>query len=417
VFGGHARTRIDFRGQYRGNAGIRPADRCCDYPGRTDPPIAGEELALVEEVGKNVRQLLVVLNKADRATEAERRIAGPFTRKMLEKKLGRSVGPIYEISAIERLKNNKKEWDWDLLVASLQKLAEDSGRTLVREAGERGLRRLSHEMLCVTFEQREALSRPIEESERRISAMQETIAESELSLREIGYLFMAEKHRLSNLFLERRKKFLRENLVAAKAEANEEFQKIRSGYGPRFRRDAMHAAQTVVASRVLPWLTKEQLVAEEEYRKVARRFVNIGNEFLAKLSESKIPELSRLPNALNSEKGFRVGSRFRFEELINIAQPASPLRYAADIALGLVGACSIIQRDTMGFLECLLGMNSARVQSDLMDRIEASQGGLEAEIRKLLHQITLVAIAALEHAREAKSRGTAAVEEKLDRIA
>jgi hypothetical protein len=210
---------------------------------------------------------------------------------------------------------------------------------------------------------------------------------------------------------------LRENLVAAKAEANEEFQKIRSGYGPRFRRDAMHAAQTVVASRVLPWLTKEQLVAEEEYRKVARRFVNIGNEFLAKLSESKIPELSRLPNALNSEKGFRVGSRFRFEELINIAQPASPLRYAADIALGLVGACSIIQRDTMGFLECLLGMNSARVQSDLMDRIEASQGGLEAEIRKLLHQITLVAIAALEHAREAKSRGTAAVEEKLDRIA
>jgi ribosome biogenesis GTPase A len=383
----------------------------------TDPPIAGEELALVEEVGKNVRQLLVVLNKADRATEAERRIAGPFTRKMLEKKLGRSVGPIYEISAIERLKNNKKEWDWDLLVASLQKLAEDSGRTLVREAGERGLRRLSHEMLCVTFEQREALSRPIEESERRISAMQETIAESELSLREIGYLFMAEKHRLSNLFLERRKKFLRENLVAAKAEANEEFQKIRSGYGPRFRRDAMHAAQTVVASRVLPWLTKEQLVAEEEYRKVARRFVNIGNEFLAKLSESKIPELSRLPNALNSEKGFRVGSRFRFEELINIAQPASPLRYAADIALGLVGACSIIQRDTMGFLECLLGMNSARVQSDLMDRIEASQGGLEAEIRKLLHQITLVAIAALEHAREAKSRGTAAVEEKRDRIA
>ena len=383
----------------------------------TDPPIAGEELALVEEVGKNVRQLLVVLNKADRATEAERRIAGPFTRKVLEKKLGRSVGPIYEISAIERLKNNKKEWDWDPLVASLQKLAEDSGRTLVREAGERGLRRLSHEMLCVTFEQREALSRPIEESERRISAMQETIAESELSLREIGYLFMAEKHRLSNLFLERRKKFLRENLVAAKAEANEEFQKIRSGYGPRFRRDAMHAAQTVVASRVLPWLTKEQLVAEEEYRKVAGRFVNIGNEFLAKLSESKIPELSRLPNALNSEKGFRVGSRFRFEELINIAQPASPLRYAADIALGLVGACSIIQRDTMGFLECLLGMNSARVQSDLMDRIEASQGGLEAEIRKLLHQITLVAIAALEHAREAKSRGTAAVEEKLDRIA
>ena len=77
----------------------------------------------------------------------------------------------------------------------------------------------------MTLEEREALVRPIEESERRISAMRETIAETERSLREIGYLFMAEKHRLSDLFLERRKKFLRENLVAARAEANGEFRK------------------------------------------------------------------------------------------------------------------------------------------------------------------------------------------------
>jgi len=381
-----------------------------------DPPIAREELALVEDVGKHVRQLLVVLNKADRATEAERRIAGPFTRKVLEKRLGRSVGPIYEISASERAEKNKAGWDWDLLVASLQKLVEESGRTLVRTAGERGLQRLAEEMLSVTLEEREALVRPIEESERRIYAMRETIAETERSLREIGYLFTAEKHRLSDLFLERRKTFLSENLAAAKAEANEEFRKIRRGYGPRFRREAMHAAQTIAASRVLPWLVKEQAGAEEEYRKVAGRFVNIGNEFLAKLSESKIPELSRMPSALNSEKGFRVGSRFRFEELINIAQPASPLRYLADIILGLVGACSVIQKDAMAFFEYLLEMNSTRVQSDLIERVEESQGQLEAEIRKLLHQITRVATAALDHAREARSHGTAAVEENLRRI-
>jgi hypothetical protein len=381
-----------------------------------DPPIAGEELALVEEVGKHVRQLLVVLNKADRASEAERRIAGPFTRKVLEKRLGRPVGPIYEISASERAEKNKTGWDWDPLVASLQKLVEESGRTLVRTAGERGLQRLGEEMLSVTLEERGALVRPIEESERRISAMRETIAETERSLREIGYLFMAEKHRLSDLFLERRKTFLSENLAAAKAEANEEFRKIRRGYGPGFRREAMHAAQTVASSRVLPWLVKEQAGAEEEYRKVAGRFVNIGNEFLAKLSESKIPELSRMPNALNSEKGFRVGSRFRFEELISIAQPASPLRYLADIILGLVGACSVIQKDAMAFFEYLLEMNSTRVQPDLMERVEQSQGRLEAEIRKLLHQITRVATAALEHAREAKSRGDAAVEDNLRRI-
>jgi len=381
-----------------------------------DPPIAGEELALVEEVGKHVRQILVVLNKADRATESERQIAGPFTRKVLEKRLGRPIGPIYEVSAFERLEKRENGWDWELLVASLHNLVEESGRTLVRAAGQRGLQRLGEEMLSVTFEEREALVRPIEESERRIAAMHETIAETERSLREIGYLFMAEKHRLSDLFLERRKKFLRENLTPAKSEANEEFRKIGRRYGPRFRREAMHAAQVVAANRVLPWLVKEQAEAEEEYRKVASRFVNIGNDYLKKLSESRIPELARMPNALNSEKGFRVPSHFHFEQLINVAQPASPLRYLADIVLGLLGARSVIQKDALAFLEYLVDMNSTRVQSDLIDRVEESQGQLEAEIRKLLHEVTRVATAALEHARLAKSRGAAAVEEKLQRV-
>jgi len=382
-----------------------------------DPPIAGEEMALVEEVSKHVRQLIVVLNKADRATEAERQIAVPFTRKVLEKRLSRPVECIYEISAFERLQQKKSGWDWDLFVASLQKLVDESGRTLVRAAGMRGLQRLGEEMLSVTLEEREALVRPIEESERRIASMRETIAETERSLREIGYLFMAEKHRLSDLFLDRKKSFLNANLEAAKTEASLGFRSIHQHFGPRYRREVMHSAQTIAANRVLPWLTKEQAYAEEEYRTVARRFVNIGNDFLTKLSQSRIPELSRMPNALNSEKGFRVVSRFRFEELINIAQPASPVRYVADIVLGLVGARSVIANRAMEFLEYLLEMNSSRVQSDLLERVEGSQGQLEAEIGKLLHQITRMATVALEHAREAKGRGTAAVEEKLLRIA
>jgi len=382
-----------------------------------DPPIAGEEMTLVEEVSKHVRQLIVVLNKADRATEAERSIAVPFTRKVLEKKLRRPVEFIYEISAFERLQQKKTGWDWDLLVASLQRLVDESGHALVRAAGERGLQRLAEEMLSATLEEREALVRPIEESERRIASMRDTIAETERSLREIGYLFVAEKHRLSDLFLERKKSFLNANLAAGKTEANEAFLNIRRRYGPRYRREVMHTAQTIAANRVLPWLIKEQAHGEEEYRNVAARFVSIGNDFLTKLAQSRIPELSRMPNALNSEKGFRVISRFRFEELINIAQPASPVRYVADVILGLVGALSVVRRDAVEFLEYLLEMNSSRVQSDLLDRVEESQGQLEAEIRKLLHQITRVATLALDHAREARSRGGAAVEENLSRIA
>lgn len=378
-----------------------------------DPPIAGEELALVEEVGKRVRQLIVVLNKADRTSEVERRIAGPFTRKVLEKRLGHSVGPIYEISAFERLQKRETGWDWDALVAALQKLGEESGRTLVRTAGERGLRRLADELLAVTVEERDALLRPIEESERRITAMRQTIAEAERSLRELGYLLMAEQHRLSDLFLAQRRSFLAATFPKAKEEFGEELGGISKHYGPRFRRKALRAAQKTAERQVLPWLEAEQLRAEEEYRKVAARFVSLGNDFLKKLSESGIPELARTPNALDSERGFRVPSRFTFEGLIHVAQPPSPVRYLADVVLGLVRAFFVLEKDAQRFFDYLLEMNSTRVQSDVIDRVQESKGQLEVEIRKLLHEVSRIAERALDHARDAKAEGTSAVEAEL----
>jgi predicted GTPase len=378
-----------------------------------DPPIAGEELALVEEVGRDVRQLVVVLNKADRTSEADRRAAVPFTRTVLEKRLGRAIGPIFEVSAYKSAREQEKTWDWDAFVAELRKIAEDSGRTIVRSSGERGVRRLGEELLAVTLEEREALLRPVEESERRIAAMQETIGEAERSLREFAYLFTAEQHRLSDLFLERRKSFLRLETSVARTEAQESLSHIPRRYGPRFRRDAMRAAQRVAARHVLPWLVTEQTQAEKEYRYVAARFVNLGNEFLQKLAATKVPELARMPNALDSERGFRGASRFRFEELIHVARPASPLRYVGDILLGLVGAFSAIEKQALAFFAYLLEMNSARVQSDVLERVQDSRSRLEAEIRKLLHEVTRIATLALEHANEARAAGVAAVEAKL----
>jgi len=381
-----------------------------------DPPIAGEELALVEEVGKQVRDLVVVLNKADRTSDAERRIAQSFTRKVLEKRLHRSIGPIYETSAAERLDKRVERWDWSAFLAALGKLVKESGRTLIRVSGERGLRRLGDELLAITLEERDALLRPIEESERRITAMRQTIAEAERSLRDLGYLFMAEQHRLSDLFLAQRKSFLAATFPKAKEEFSEELRGIPRHYGPRFRRKALRAAQKTAERHVLPWLEAEQQRAEEEYRKVAARFVSQGNDFLKKLSESGVPELARMPNALDSEKGFRIPSRFTFEGLIHVAQPPSPLRYLADVVLGLVRAFFVLEKDAQGFFDYLLEMNSTRVQSDVVDRVQESKGQLEVEIRKLLHEVSRIAERALDHARDARAQGASAVEAKLARL-
>jgi histone H3/H4 len=97
----------------------------------------------------------------------------------------------------------------------------------------------------------------------------------------------------------------------------------------------------------------------------------------------------------------------------NVAQPPSPLRYLADIVLGSVWALSVIECQAREFLEFLVDMNSTRVQSDVVNRVQESKEQLEVEIRKLLHEVGRIAERALENAREAKAQGVAAVDIKL----
>lgn len=381
-----------------------------------DPPIAGEELTLVEAVGKQVHDLILVLNKADRTTDAERVAAATFTRQLLKKKLQREVGPIFEVSAQERVENRGPIRDWNKLKEELQHLVDGSGRQLVRDACDRGLQRLSEQLLVIISESRDALRRPIEESERRITLMKQTIAEAERSMRELSFLFMAEQQRLSDVFVDRHKAFFASVLPKANQQFDELLPAIPNGFGPSYRRRIMKVSQEMAHRHVLPWLRPEQEEAEKEYRRVALRFVEMGNEFLKKLSGAGIPELARMPHALDPETGFRVRSKFTFMDFIEVAQPASPLRWLADLILPLVGARKMIQNDGREFLVKLLETNSTRVQSDILDRVQESRGRLEVEIRKLLHEVSRIAGEALVRARKLKEEGEPAVEAELHRL-
>ena len=135
----------------------------------------------------------------------------------------------------------------------------------------------------------------------------------------------------------------------------------------------MRAGQIIAERCVLPWLEDEQARGEQEYRRVESRFANLANDFLKKLAESGVPAFALMPTALDSERGFRAPSRFTFELLLRVSLPASPLRYIADVVLGVVGASFIIERDAREFLDHLIDMNSARVQSDVLNRVQESR--------------------------------------------
>lgn len=381
-----------------------------------DPPLAGEELTLVEAVGKQVHDLILVLNKADRTTDAERMAAADFTRQLLRKKLKRDIGPIFEVSAQERAENRGPYRDWDKLKGALQQLVDGSGRQLVRAACDRGVQRLSEQLLAIIHEGRDALRRPIDESERRISLMKKTISEAERSMRELSFLFMAEQQRLSDLFVDRHKAFSASALPEARQEFQEASQSVAGAFGPSYRRRIMKLAQDIAHRHVVPWLRPEQEEAEREYRRVALRFVEMGNEFLQQLASAGIPELARMPHALDPETGFRVRSKFTFMDFIEVAQPASPLRWLADVVLPLVGARRLIKNDGQQFLVKLLETNSTRVQSDILNRVQESRARLEVEIRKLLHEVSRIAEQALMRARKVKEEGEPAIEAELSRL-
>jgi len=381
-----------------------------------DPPLAGEELAVVEAIARHVEHLILVLNKADRSTEEEKAAAAPFTQQLLEKRLQRPAGPVFEISAAERLENRGPERDWRRLLAALEHLVQGSGRQLIQAACDRGVQRLSEQLLAIIAEEREALERPIEESERRIASMNETIGEAERSMRELGFLFMAEQRHLSDTFVGRHQAFFDFALPRANQEFHQVLRSASPGMGASYRRRLMREAQEIARRLVLPWLRSEQEEAEKAYRQVASRFVEMGKDFLKKLADAGIPELARMPHALDPETGFRIRSEFSFWDLIEVAQPASPLRWLADLLLGSVGAQRLIESDAKEFLEHLLETNCTRVESDILNRVQESRSRLEVEIRKLLHEIRRIAEHALSRARSARAAGESAVEEALARL-
>lgn len=381
-----------------------------------DPPIAGEELVLVEAVGKQVQDLILVINKADRTSDAERAAAVKFTREILEKRLHRPIGDVFEISAIERMENRGPVRDWERLMESFHHLVDDSGRNLVRAACDRGLQRLSEQLLAIVSEDREALQRPIEESERRIALMKETIGDAERSMRELGFLFMAEQQRISDFFVDRRQRFESATLAESQNEFDDELRSVHTGFGPHYRRRLTHFAQEISRRKVKPWLKLEQEEGERQYRAVANRFVEMGNSFLKKLADAGLTELTRMPHALDADKGLRVRSRFTFEDFLGIADPPSPLRWLADVFLPLLGGRKLIANEARAFLEHLLETNSSRVQNDVLNRIQESRDRLEVEIRKLLHEISRIAEQALDRARKVKEEGTPAVWSAIERL-
>jgi GTP-binding protein EngB required for normal cell division len=377
-----------------------------------DPPISGEEVALAQDVAAHARHLIVVLNKADRLTDDERHEGARFAARVLSSRLHRPIGRVYEVSAQERISTGAATRDWAELAGALDAFARAAGADLVEAAEARAVERLGRALLAEIAERRDALVRPLDESERRLATLERHVAAAERAMQDLGVLLAAEQAKLARTFRERQETFLPRAQESARTALSTRAAALSVGRG-RLREAAYKAARAVsleLAERFRGDLEPE---AERLYGEAMARFVALANEFLERVASD--PEMVALPRVLGPESGFRARSELHYTELL-YTTTRTPLGWAADLLRTRKGAVRAALRLAGAYLDDLVEANSSRIANDLVERAASSRARLEAEIRGRLREISDRTRRALGDARRRRGEGHKAVEDELSRL-
>jgi len=379
-----------------------------------DPPISGEELALLEQIAAHVSEMVFVLSKTDRLTTKECNEAIEFARRTLAQKIRRDVGHVFQVSAAEWLNGAGPLRDAPLLQAELERIARESGPALVEAAERRGIERLSAALVREIDNQRNALIAPSEESQRIAERLRETIADAERSLGDLSHLFKAEQERVSHKCSERRDRFLSEAIPAARKEFHDALigTKARGG---TLRDQATTLAQRISQPLLDRWLTEERPAAEVMYRESAQRFVDMANGFLKRMADSGDPALANLPETVGSDSGFRVKGRLYYGQHFGFPRETFT-GWLQNLFRSRAYQIQRVERRVVRYLDTLLSLNSTRILNDFDGIVRESARRLEAEIRGLLKDLQSVAGRRLEHAQATRAAGAEAVRVELARI-
>jgi hypothetical protein len=288
-----------------------------------DPPISGEELAMIDEVARETSEILVVLNKADRMDAVELAEARAFAARVLAGRLGRPAGRIFEVSATEALAGAPGR-DFPALVEALKCLAATSGAALVGKALRKGVDRLAERLLGDLDEQIGALTRPAEASERRLAALRACVAGAERSLRDLGPLLQAEQARLAGIFEQERARFLERSRDAALRDLSASIDAWPDSRDARHR--AADLAQEIARQRIAAWEAEVGPLAERLYRGAVERFAALVNGVLQDLERAGEGTLAAPPRGVDAELGFCGKKRPQFHELLTLAEPGAGAR-------------------------------------------------------------------------------------------
>ena len=368
-----------------------------------DPPITGQEARLLAGLGASLRDLFVVIAKADRVAATDLDEARRFTAKVLGDTLpGRTV-PVFTISAQEVLAADLPTRDWTKLQTALSELALGAGATLVQTARWREIAALANSLRRHVEESHGALLRPVADTERRIARLRRAAEDAERALVELRHLFDAEQMQIERRLEADRAKFVEVMLP----ELARQLPKSET------RREILASAQDICERRVRAWRDELRPRVEAEFTAAANRFATSAEQVTAKVRTSS-PD-AELPEALGLDTSLSVPSRFFFAQL-NVEAFPHWWSKAADRLRSQVARSRAVRECGEGFLHRLLEANAHGVVGDFVYRIVESRRGIERAVRDALRGAADAAIAASARAEKLRARGQEAVAVEAERL-
>jgi GTP-binding protein EngB required for normal cell division len=372
-----------------------------------DLPISDRELDLLKAIPEVPHQFFV-LNKSDKVSESEAHQMAEFVRRVLREQAGRPGAVIYRVSALDRGGGP----DWEALGQALAELAARQRESLLAGSYRRALARLKGLTVAWISGQLAALTRPVEESARRVRELGQVGAATERALLDLRPLFTGEEERLSREFALQAEAFVGRAWPESPATLRADWATGRFNHATRG--ETLEYANRLARSLVYPWLEEAETRAEAAYREAAGRFTAGLERQLERLASLA----NDTPTGFDPDGigGFRVRRHFAFSDRMSYHYPVSPWPVLLDSLLPAPVRRRRRRRRAEAYLSDLLKVNASRVAGDLSERVRESRREAEAEIRERLRRLSQAAGSALERARQVQARGLDAIREEQARL-
>ena len=259
------------------------------------------------------------------------------------------------------------------------------------------------------------LKSPIDEAKSHIELLDALGADVKRSIGDLRALLVGEQSRIIRVVEDDAREFVQSVRAEAIRALLREAAHI-PARGGSLRRELTRAAQRIAEQRLAAWVVSEGPRIEAYYAQCMQRFVESARRFLDRLAPSgethlDSTDLKTVAPFLPKKSGYYYG---RFE---SIAMDASPIRIAADLVRGALGARRGIEREAELYLARLLESNASRIQFDLRERLDEARRRFERDLSLLLEEILVSAKRNLRRVRDTHSQGQAAVATRLADLA